>query len=62
MIVVALLIICTASYIRAIWPSFIESHKHGFRGMLRSAAVVGDRLSPFVALACVGMALFNLTR
>lgn len=30
--------------------------------MLRSAAVVGDRLSPVVALACVGMALFNLTR
>ena len=62
MIIVALLIICTASYVRAIWPSFIESHKRGFRGMLRSAAVVGDRLSPFVAAGCVAMAVFNLTR
>lgn len=62
MIIVALLIICTASYVRAIWPSFIESHKTGFRGMIRSAAVIGDRLSPFVSIACVGMAVFNLTR
>lgn len=30
--------------------------------MLRSAAVVGDRLSPFVAAGCVLMAVFNLTR
>jgi hypothetical protein len=62
MIIVALLIICTASYIRGIWPSFIESHKRGFRGMLRSAAVIGDRLSPAVALGCVAMAVWNLTR
>ncbi|MCL4114172.1 UNVERIFIED_CONTAM: hypothetical protein GTU68_064534 [Idotea baltica] len=62
MIIVALLIICTASYIRAIWPNFIESHRRGFRGMIRSAAVIGDRLSPIVSLVCVGMAAFNLTR
>jgi hypothetical protein len=30
--------------------------------MLRSASVIGDRLSPFVAIGCLGMALFNLTR
>jgi hypothetical protein len=62
MIIVVLFIICTASYIRAIWPSFVESHKKGFRGILRSAAVIGDRLSPFVSVACIGMAIFNLTR
>lgn len=62
MIIVVLFIICTASYIRAIWPSFVESHKKGFRGILRSAAVIGDRLSPIVAVACLGMAFFNLTR
>ena len=62
MIIVVLFIICTASYVRAIWPSFVESHKQGFRGILRSAAVIGDRLSPFVSFACIGMAIFNLTR
>jgi len=62
MIIVALLLICTASYIRGIWPNFIETHKRGFRGMLRSAAVIGDRLSPLVAIACLVMAGFNLTR
>jgi len=62
MIIVVLFIICTASYIRAIWPSFVESHKKGFRGIIRSAAVIGDRLSPFVGILCVGMGIFNLTR
>jgi hypothetical protein len=40
----------------------VESHKKGFRGIIRSAAVIGDRLSPFVAVLCVGMGIFNLTR
>ena len=62
MIIVVLFVICTASYIRAIWPNFIESHRRGFRGMLRSAAVIGDRLSPAISIFCVGMAVFNLTR
>ena len=30
--------------------------------MLRSAAVIGDRLSPLISLMCIGMAVFNLTR
>jgi len=30
--------------------------------VLRSAAVIGDRLSPLVAVACLAMAGFNLTR
>jgi len=62
MIIVVLLFICTASYVRAVWPSFIESHKTGFRGIIRSAAVIGDRLSPFVSILCVGMGVFNLIR
>jgi len=62
MIIVVLFVICTASYIRAIWPNFVESHKSGFRGIIRSGAVIGDRLSPFVALLCAGMGIFNLTR
>jgi hypothetical protein len=62
MIIVVLFFICTASYIRAIWPTFIESHKTGFRGIIRSAAVIGDRLSPFVSVLCVAMGVFNLIR
>jgi uncharacterized protein (UPF0262 family) len=62
MIIVVLFFICTASYIRAAWPSFIENHKTGFRGIIRSAAVIGDRLSPFVSVLCIGMGVFNLVR
>ena len=62
MIIVVLLFICTASYIRSAWPSFVENHKSGFRGIIRSAAVIGDRLSPFVSVLCLGMAVFNLAR
>ena len=28
--------------------------------MLRNAAVIGDRLSPFISIACLTMAVFNL--
>lgn len=62
MIIVMLFFICTASYIRGIYPSFVESHKTGFRGILRSAAVIGDRLSPFVSILCIAMGVFNLVR
>jgi uncharacterized protein (UPF0262 family) len=60
MIIVVLFCICTASYIRSISPSFIEPHKTGFRGIIRSAAVIGDRLSPFVSALCIGMGVYNL--
>ena len=62
MIIVVLLFICTASYVRSAWPTSIENHKSGFRGIIRSAAVIGDRLSPFVSVLCIGMGVFNLIR
>ena len=60
MIIVVLFFICSSSYVRALKPNWVDPYKKGFRGIVRSAAVIGDRLSPFVAVLCLGMGLFNL--
>ena len=55
------LLICMCSYIRYFWPQMIDSSmNHGFKGMVRKAAVIGDRLSPWVSAACVFFAGFNI--
>jgi len=55
MLTVILLAICTCSYLRPRFPSFLDSKRPGFLGVLGRFAVVGDRLSPYVSLACIGM-------
>lgn len=60
-LIVLLFAICTASYIRGIYPQMFPNRKQpGFLGLIRSAAVIGDRLSPLVAFGCVFMAVFNI--
>ncbi|KAH6902555.1 hypothetical protein BKA70DRAFT_1305956 [Coprinopsis sp. MPI-PUGE-AT-0042] len=61
LLLVILLFICTCSYVRAIAPSLVDRNKHGFQGLLFKSARIGERLSPYVALACVGMAVALLT-
>ena len=48
-------------------PGFINKNKEGylylnfsFMGFFRRMAVIGDRLSPFVSILCVTMAISNL--
>ncbi len=60
MLIILLFVICTASYVRAVQPQLFPRKRPGFLGIVRSAAVIGDRLSPAVALACAAMALFNI--
>ena len=55
------LFICLCSYIRAMFPSMIDrSFNHGFKGMVYKAAVIGDRLSPYVSAACLFFAVANI--
>lgn len=44
------------------YPAWINDNdfKDGFKGVVRKAAVIGDRLSPFVALASIFMAVANI--
>ncbi|KAI0067408.1 DUF1242-domain-containing protein [Artomyces pyxidatus] len=56
LLLVMLLMICTCTYVRAVAPRLIDSNKEGFLGILFMSARIGERLSPYVALACVAMA------
>ncbi|OMJ69244.1 hypothetical protein SteCoe_33077 [Stentor coeruleus] len=60
LIIVIVLFICCCSYIRHLRPSMVNSKTEGFTGLFRKAAVIGDRLSPYVALACVISAITTL--
>ena len=55
------LFICTCSYLRAWSPTRINTEfTHGFKGMVKNAAIIGDRLSPLVSAACIILAVSNL--
>lgn len=57
LLLVILLLVCTCTYIRAVAPRLIDGNKQGFLGMLFMSARIGERLSPYVSLACVAMAV-----
>ncbi|EPQ53317.1 DUF1242-domain-containing protein [Gloeophyllum trabeum ATCC 11539] len=57
LLLVILLMICTCTYIRAVAPRLIDRNKEGFLGLLWMSARIGERLSPYVALACIAMAV-----
>lgn len=55
------LFICTCSYVRHHFPQFIDqSFSHGFKGMVRKAAIIGDYLSPYVSVVCMVFAVTNI--
>ncbi|KAI8824494.1 uncharacterized protein EV422DRAFT_520295 [Fimicolochytrium jonesii] len=54
---VILLIICTCTYIRGQFPSILDRNKTGVLGLFWKAARIGERLSPYVSLCCVLMAI-----
>ncbi|KAI9594346.1 DUF1242-domain-containing protein, partial [Syncephalis fuscata] len=56
---VILLVICTSTYLRAQTPALIDRNKQGFLGLFWKAARIGKllRLSFYVALSCVAMAI-----
>ncbi|KAF9530834.1 hypothetical protein CPB83DRAFT_810303 [Crepidotus variabilis] len=61
LLLVILLFICTCTYVRAVAPSLVDRNKVGFPGLLfKAARVVGERLSPYVGLACLTMAITHL--
>ncbi|KAH7367311.1 hypothetical protein B0T11DRAFT_221777, partial [Plectosphaerella cucumerina] len=51
------LLICTSTYIHQIFPSIMDRHKDGFMGIFWKCARIGERLSPYVSLFCVFMAV-----
>ncbi|KAJ7359521.1 DUF1242-domain-containing protein [Mycena albidolilacea] len=57
LLLVILLLVCTCTYVRALFPSLIDRNKTGFLGIFFMSARVGERLSPYVSLACLVMAV-----
>ncbi len=55
-----LLLVCTCAYVRSLWPSLMDRNKTGILGTFWKCARIGERLSPWVALACMGMAFHTL--
>ncbi|KZP16462.1 DUF1242-domain-containing protein, partial [Athelia psychrophila] len=61
LLLVILLLICTCTYARAVAPRLVDRNKEGFFGILFKSARIGERLSPYVSLACLTMAVIQLT-
>ncbi|GHJ86256.1 hypothetical protein NliqN6_2658 [Naganishia liquefaciens] len=57
LLLVLLLLICTCTYVRGTMPSIVDRNKEGFLGLFWKCARIGERLSPYVSLACVAMAV-----
>ncbi|KAF4565625.1 hypothetical protein EYR40_002308 [Pleurotus pulmonarius] len=62
LLLVILLVICTCTYVRGVAPRLIDRNKQGFLGLFFMAARIGERLSPYVALACIAMAVTILIK
>jgi len=57
LLTVILLLICTCTYVHAVMPSLLDRNKTGLMGIFWKCARIGERLSPWVAACCLGMAL-----
>ncbi|KYB25120.1 protein kish-A [Tribolium castaneum] len=56
LLTVVLLIICTCAYLRSLFPSIMDRNKVGLMGTFWKCARIGERKSPWVAVACLIMA------
>ncbi|OAD74637.1 hypothetical protein PHYBLDRAFT_144014 [Phycomyces blakesleeanus NRRL 1555(-)] len=61
LLLVVLLLICTCTYVRAQAPSLMDRNKTGVLGLFWKASRVGERLSPYVSLACIIMGISIMT-
>ncbi|KAK1761057.1 protein kish-A [Echria macrotheca] len=52
-----LLLICTSTYVHSVLPSFLDRNKTGFLGIFWKCARIGERLSPYISLCCIFMAI-----
>ncbi|RWS30909.1 protein kish-A-like protein, partial [Leptotrombidium deliense] len=56
LLAVILLLICSCTFVRAIFPAIIDRNKTGILGIFWKCARIGERKSPYVALCCITMA------
>ena len=56
LLLVILLLICTSTYVKSQFPSLLKTNA-GFSGVFYKLARIGERLSPYVGLCCIIMAV-----
>jgi len=52
-----ILLICTSAYIHELFPRILDNNKEGLRGVFWKCARIGERLSPYISLCCIFMAI-----
>ncbi|KAH8906577.1 DUF1242-domain-containing protein [Coniochaeta sp. PMI_546] len=57
LLLVILLLICTSAYVHQMFPAILDRNKNGFMGIFWKCARIGERLSPYISLCCVFMAI-----
>ncbi|KAI0202623.1 putative S-adenosylmethionine-dependent methyltransferase [Astrocystis sublimbata] len=57
LLLVILLLICTSAYVHTMFPTILDRNKQGVMGIFWKAARIGERLSPYISLCCVFMAV-----
>ncbi|OQV17818.1 putative Protein kish-A [Hypsibius exemplaris] len=57
LLTVILLLICTCAYLRGMAPRIMDKYKTGMLSLFWKCARIGERLSPWVSLSCIAMAL-----
>ncbi|RDH23492.1 DUF1242-domain-containing protein [Aspergillus niger ATCC 13496] len=61
LLLVFLLIICTSTYAHSMMPGIMDRNQSGFFGIFWKCARIGERLSPYVSICCVVMAVSILS-
>jgi hypothetical protein len=62
LLLVILLLICTSTYAHSLSPGIMDRNKDGLLGIFWKCARIGERLSPYVSLCCVAMAVSDIFR
>ncbi|KAI9158504.1 Protein kish-A [Paramyrothecium foliicola] len=62
LLLVILLVICTSAYVHHFAPGIMDRNKDGVTGIFWKCARIGERLSPYMSLACVLMAVSMLLK
>ncbi|KAK2760883.1 hypothetical protein FQN54_002123 [Arachnomyces sp. PD_36] len=57
LLLVILLIICTSAYAHQIMPGIMDRNQNGLFGIFWKCARIGERLSPYVSICCILMAI-----
>ncbi|PTB56799.1 hypothetical protein M431DRAFT_386678 [Trichoderma harzianum CBS 226.95] len=57
LLLVILLLICTSTYVHHFTPGIMDRNKNGVMGIFWKCARIGERLSPYISICCVIMAV-----